>query len=322
MPFGKFLAVFSYLRTYKDRRKWSALTAYQAPHKPFLLLSVMDLVAQGLIGSNFIEPSLELVDTFNGYWSGIMPFGTRGNMAYPFPRLKTDGFWQLIPNPGYEHQLNIEFSSMSRLREVCAGAKMDDELFQYMCNPQTRERLRKTLIETYFAPEVRPELLEQGFVNLEAFHYRQSLIELRETAEDFNKRVLQSDKKVRDQGFRKAIVFLYEHRCALCGIRMLTPEGHTVVEAAHIIPWNESQDDRPTNGLCLCRLCHWSFDEGLMSVGERYEVLVSKRVRLDTNNPGHMLTLSDRPIFKPLETKLWPAQENLEIHRHRTFYRA
>jgi putative restriction endonuclease len=59
-----------------------------------------------------------------------------------------------------------------------------------------------------------------------------------------------------------------------------------VVEAAHIVPWSESHDDLPTNGLCLCRLCHWSFDDGLMSVGSQYEVLVSNRVRIDSNMPG------------------------------------
>ena len=68
--------------------------------------------------------------------------------------------------------------------------------------------------------------------------------------------------KARKQGFRKAIVSLYDHRCALCGIRLLTPEGHTVVEAAHIIPWSETQDDSPINGMALCKVCHWSFDEG------------------------------------------------------------
>jgi hypothetical protein len=35
--------------------------------------------------------------------------------------------------------------------------------------------------------------------------------------------------------------------------------------------------------LCLCRLCQWSSDEGLMSVGDGYEVLVSGRVRTDRN---------------------------------------
>jgi hypothetical protein len=46
MSLAQYLKSFSHLRTYKDRKKWSALTTYQAPHKPFLLLSIMDLIAQ------------------------------------------------------------------------------------------------------------------------------------------------------------------------------------------------------------------------------------------------------------------------------------
>ena len=107
--------------------------------------------------------------------------------------------------------------------------------------------------------------------------------------------------------------------CALCGIRMLTPEGHTVVEAAYIVPWSRSKDDLPTNGLALCRLCHWSFDEGLMSVGNKYEVLISSQVKREPNFPGHMLTLSDRPIFRPTESTKWPAKENVSWHRKEIF---
>ena len=66
-------------------------------------------------------------------------------------------------------------------------------------------------------------------------------------------------------------------------------------------------------------LCHWSFDEGLMGVGQEYEVLVSKRVRTDQNMPGHMLTLVDRPIFRPKEQPFWPGQENLDHHRRNTY---
>jgi putative restriction endonuclease len=55
-------------------------------------------------------------------------------------------------------------------------------------------------------------------------------------------------------------------RCALCVIRLHTPDGHTVVAAANILPWSESRDDFPTTS--PCRLCHWRFDEGLMSVGQ------------------------------------------------------
>ena len=49
MPLDQYLKSFSRLRTYKDRKKWSALTTYQAPHKPFLLLSIMEPVVKGSI---------------------------------------------------------------------------------------------------------------------------------------------------------------------------------------------------------------------------------------------------------------------------------
>jgi putative restriction endonuclease len=319
----QYTKIFSRLRTDKNRKRWSALITYQAPHKPFLLLSIMDLIAQGLIAQNFIEPSFELLDTFNTYWNSVMPLGSKTSMAYPFPRLKTDGFWHLVPNPGYENQINIDFSSMTKLREVCAGARMDVELFRLLCNPETREQLRAILIKTYFAPEIQTKLIGQGMVNYAAFQYSIELLKVAETKASFEPDEEESEqrKKVRDQGFRKAIITLYSHRCALCGIRMLTPEGHTIVDAAHVKPWKESFDDRPTNGMALCKLCHWSFDKGLMSVGNKYEVLVSKRIMVDQNYPGHILTLTDRTIFTPEQESFWPAQENLHWHRRNTFRR-
>ncbi|MFH1934976.1 MAG: hypothetical protein ABIN18_25845 [Pseudomonadota bacterium] len=45
----KYLKSFSNLRTDKNCKRYPALTDHRAPHKPFLLLSVMDLMAQGQI---------------------------------------------------------------------------------------------------------------------------------------------------------------------------------------------------------------------------------------------------------------------------------
>ena len=297
------------------------MTNHRAPHKPFLLLSIMDLIAQGQITENFIEPSYELIETWNTYYSSIMPSGSKTSMAYPFSRLKTDSFWQRLPKPQHDPKTEYNIKSMRRLREVYYGAKLDNELFQLMRDLETRERLRLVLIQTYFALEVHPVLLEQGRVNYEAYQYGEELLkQTQEKGRGWTELEEPVKRKARDQGFRKVIVTLYEHRCALCGIRMLTPEGHTVVEAAHIKPWSESHDDMPTNGMALCRLCHWSFDEGLMSVGKEYQVLVSKRVQFEQNLPGHILTLKDRNIFTPDEENYWPAQSNLEYHRQKTFH--
>jgi putative restriction endonuclease len=231
----KYLQMFGKLRTDKGRDRYPEITYHRAPHKPFLLLSIIDLIAQGRITENLIEPSYELGDTFNTYWVAIMPPGSTTSMAYPFSRLKTDGFWQRIPKPGYDPNVEYNVKSMSRLREVYIGAKVDEELFEYLCNPETRERLRAVLINTYFVPEVRPLVEKQGKVNYDAYKYSQTLLKMAKPEVPYGEGRGEEDfqQRVRDQGFRKAIVSLYEHRCALCGIRMLTPSGHTVVEAAH-----------------------------------------------------------------------------------------
>ena len=119
----------------------------------------------------------------------------------------------------------------------------------------------------------------------------------------------------RDQGFRRIVIRAYDHRCALCGVRIVTPEGHTVVDAAHIIPWSRSLNDDIRNGMALCKLCHWAFDEGMMGVSDSYEVITSRQIAANPNVPGFLLTLSGRGIIPPPDRDLWPAQQYLAEHR-------
>jgi predicted restriction endonuclease len=55
-----YLQKFANLRTDRGGDRYSEITYHRAPHKPFLLLSVMDLIAQGRITQKLIEPSYEL----------------------------------------------------------------------------------------------------------------------------------------------------------------------------------------------------------------------------------------------------------------------
>ena len=312
-----YLKKFAHLGTNAGRNRYPAITLHRAPHKPLLLLSVMDHIAEGVVTENFIRPSLDLVETFNIYITLVLPIGWKTSMAHPFPRLQSDGFWHRITNPGYDTDKGYNVTSIAKLQEIYAGAKLDDELFRFMLEPESSLKLRAVLIATYFASEIRPVLLEQSKVNVEAYRYSQQLLsELKDGIKDWE---TPEKLKVRDQGFRKTIVQLYGHRCAMCGIRMITPDGHTIVEAAHIKPWALSRDDLPANGLALCRLCHWSFDEGLMSVGKNFEVLVSRQAKKDPNIPGPIMTFADRPIFRPAEQLYWPSQDNIGWHRKSVF---
>ncbi|MDQ3818010.1 MAG: hypothetical protein M3362_09990 [Acidobacteriota bacterium] len=69
-----------------------------APHKPLLLLTVLDLIERGEITQNRIEVSPLLVETYLNYWKHIQTGQPR--IYNPFPRLRTSGFWHLNPHPG------------------------------------------------------------------------------------------------------------------------------------------------------------------------------------------------------------------------------
>jgi putative restriction endonuclease len=100
---------------------------------------------------------------------------------------------------------------------------------------------------------------------------------------------------------------------------MLTSAGHTAVDAAHIIPWNVSHNDDIRNGMALCRLCHWTFDEGMTAVSKKYQVLLSEELRAMQNLPGHLLTVENRQILAPDEHELWPDLNALNWLRHQVF---
>jgi putative restriction endonuclease len=175
------------------------------------------------------------------------------------------------------------------------------------------------LVQTYSIPGIQLQVAGMGFFNLATnAHARDVIAGVKDGMECFA-RAPPEQKKPRDQGFWTTSVSLFGQCCALCSLRKQVTEGHTVVEAAHIVPWSESLAGLPANGLGLCRLCHWSFDEGLMGVDAQYEVLVSDRVRIDSNMPGHVLTLAQQPIFKPHAERFWPGQSNLERHRKTCF---
>jgi len=316
---------FGSLRTDTSPARWSASTCHRAPHKPLLLLAVIDLFEQGSVATNLIELSPDLGEIFTVYWSRLMPPDRRGNIALPFFHLKSEGFWELLPRPGREDFLAAarQIRSANQLDDTIVGAKLDESLYELLCAEEPRNLLRTVLIETYFAPEVRTVLLEQGLTNVEAFRYGQELLERARQRQVKEGTIDDGDRQpaVRDQGFRRAVITAYEHRCALCGMRMLTPDGHTVVDAAHIVPWSVSHNDDPCNGMALCRLCHWTFDEGLLSVSSDYEVLTSTQLAVDRNVPGHLVTLEGRGIIGPAEQVLWPDLDSLRWHRRNVFCR-
>ncbi len=299
-------------------RSFPVTTKNRAPHKPFLLLAVMDMVGRGQIVSRFISITGELTELnelFTSYWRSLMSADKTSSIAFPFSHLHSEPFWELIPLPGQQitpAAINA-VTTVPQLRRLALGAKLDEELFLLMNRPQARTRLVETLLESCFSEEGRRLLLAEIGIQQQAYQYSLEL-ESRVPVKVAKPETIYSIP-VRNQGFRRAVVHCYDHRCALCGVRIVTPEGHTVVEAAHIQPWSQFQDDDVRNGMALCRLCHWAFDEGLMSVDDDYKVLTSPQMSAAPNAAGFLMTLAGRPIIGPQATSLWPDRTRLSWHR-------
>lgn len=105
---------------------------------------------------------------------------------------------------------------------------------------------------------------------------------------------------------------LYSNRCAVCRQRRESPFGHPETEAAHVHPARHGGPDRETNGVLLCRRCHWGFDSGWLSLRDDHQVVVA-----DDSAPGYEYfhQFRDEPLLTPGTPDLGPAVRFVEIHR-------
>lgn len=88
----------------------------------------------------------------------------------------------------------------------------------------------------------------------------------------------QATVKVRrgQQFFRQSVLTAYDVRCCISGINV-----PRLLVASHIKPWGRFPADRlnPRNGLCLSTLHDAAFDSGLITLDEKLNVVLSKRLK-------------------------------------------
>ncbi len=97
-----------------------------------------------------------------------MPLESSGNAAYPYFNMANEPFWTLSLRVGVEAPAAKAVSSMEKIQEFYLGAKLDEELYPLLKMQHLRKRLRAVLIETHFAPQVQPLIIELGEINCQA----------------------------------------------------------------------------------------------------------------------------------------------------------
>ncbi|HEV2454598.1 MAG TPA: HNH endonuclease [Verrucomicrobiae bacterium] len=108
---------------------------------------------------------------------------------------------------------------------------------------------------------------------------------------DANKPVKKTARQavLRSRSFRLAVAEAYKFRCAMCGLKMRSPDAlFWEVESAHIVPNRLFGRDDVCNGIALCRFHHWAFDLGWFTLSEGYGIRVSPKVSSLPDDYGRM----------------------------------
>lgn len=289
----------------------------RAPHKPVLLLTLLDVVEQGSITENFVPITPELAALFRQHWQALVPPGTwQEKMNMPFRHLLHDGFWELIKDGQPQTAAMVgEPSSLIQLAQRVDGGRFSPDLWALLQESVARSVLRSQLLQTYFADaELLPAIQPSDILAREAARL------LTEARAKFR---IRQPRKEEDAGafvrhaiFPSVVKNLYGQACAVCRVDTRTDTGKVLLDAAHILPFAKHHNDDPRNGLALCKNHHWGFDAGAFGVADDYRIVVSTRIAeaVPLVSAGIMLAL-------PLKFEYAPAVEALRWHRQNVFLR-
>jgi putative restriction endonuclease len=286
-----------------------------SPHKICMLLAVLDMARSGALTENRIEYSPALLERFREYFDAVKAPGDHPKPNYPFFHLKgplqgrRPSFWHLKAKPGREAVLRAMRSARSPrdIEENVDFAYLDDELFQLLQDPECIDRLSATLAETWFHRGL-DELGKVVDIKSEVSKYERQLRQLGRVIKDETR----PPAFVRDPAFRRVVTEVYDYRCAATGLRLVLPNGSAMVEAAHIIPFGNSGDDDPRNGLALTPDMHWAMDQYLIAPDTDYRWRISPR--LDERIPDHEVftRLAGKKLILPKEGRWYPRRDAVE----------
>ena len=156
MPLDAYLEAFAKLRC-------GRVGDHLRPHKPVVLLAVMELFEGGEQIENRIEFQ-SLLEPSARYFEVVRESDDQCTPINPYFYMRSEGFWRHQPRPGQEAVLQAMSNppGVAGLLEIIDHVKLDDELHRLLCSAQNREILRQTIIGTYFAKH-RETLNALGF---------------------------------------------------------------------------------------------------------------------------------------------------------------
>src|SRR5690606_31427379 len=306
MQLDHYLKAFRHLKVNINAR-----TKRPSPHKICMLLAVIDQAETGVLTENRITYSHDLLSRYLAYFDAVRTEQDHPNPYFPFFHLKSSGFWHLAVIPGREQAADAITSarSNSAITDNFAYVQLNDDLYALLMDGAAREALGNALAQHWF---------DRGFQEISRIRDTNRQISiyeylLRHPDQPRERTIREAPpKEIRDPAFRRIVIEAYDFRCSATGWRVILPDSRVMVEAAHIVPFAESQNDNPRNGLALTPSFHWALDAGAIAPGPDFKWHVSKNIdrRFPENKP--LCDLDGTSLILPKDRNYWPKEEWLE----------
>jgi putative restriction endonuclease len=299
-----------------------------APHKPILILSLIDAFERGFINSNQIAISPELIAFFKANWSKYVLSEHDLRFALPFYHMMSETFWKLMPNEGCELWLQSKGSmrSLGNLRVAVKYAEIDDELVEILKSDENRAFLRQVILEKYFPnatfsnnsneglaiiENIRKQIVEESNVE-----YKTKIQFLKST---LDKETFEEEIILRGSLFKREVPKNYAYTCCISGFSIAVPfNSTTLIEACHIEPFSLNYNDTLSNGIALTPTLHTAFDRGLFTISEKYEIIVSQQIS-ESKSPQGLKQYHGKKILLPNDFKHYPNLESIIWHQKNKF---
>lgn len=282
-----------------------------SPHKPCMLLAVLGLAEAGDLERNKIHFSPALLERYARFFVVVKNATDQAHPNFPFFHLAREGFWHLQPLAGREAVVESMDSarSISAISDNIAWASLDPDLHAFTLKQDSRAALREELVVAWFG-SCRAQLEQVFLEERGSDHYEKALREGATSAVGFVGE--RPPEPMRSAAFRRVVNENYDYRCAATGWRIILPDSRVMVEAAHLIPFSESHDDDPRNGIALVPSFHWALDANVIAPGPDRLWHVSKALdeRIADNKP--LLELAGKALMLPKDELRWPRKDALE----------
>jgi putative restriction endonuclease len=288
-----------------------------APHKPVLVLTIVDAIEIGLVTDNRFRITPELIVLFRTNWRKlVIPDTWTESIGLPFRHLIFDKFWGLYAGGEQMSSARLgETTSLKFLTGMVDEGRLTDVVWRLLQAGDVRRLVKEQIIETYFpyrtytlaTDDLARSIADQ--LDREA----QQLIDEADSVFRVKKRVYpEADEGafVRHRLFPKVIKKLYADSCAVCRLDARIAQAGSVVDAAHIVPFGVGHNDDPRNGMALCKNHHWGFDKGWFGLDDDYRIVVSAYF-----GEQHQFITSGASLLLPVDVRLAPAKPALRWHR-------